>query len=177
MTTLWPCVRDMSNLFTTWSLITQLVYRTATARLAVGTTFHHGKLETLSISGNSWDTWVDNLCVFSVPRGFPVLESISSAIKSVPPNKSAYRITQIFNVEHQDHVYFQRSQNESGPTWKLDNANCFAQSDKIKKLHEKLAGLSLFTQHFCMPCFVFAKAVFLYCKIGNDLHISDLRDE
>ena len=60
---------------------------------------------------------------------------------------------------------------------KMDSANCFAQTDKIKKLHEKLASLSLFTQHFCMPCFVFAKAVFLYCKIGNDLHISDLRDE
>jgi len=39
-----PFVPDKSNLFTIWSLIPQSVHRTATARLAVSTTFHHGNI-------------------------------------------------------------------------------------------------------------------------------------
>jgi len=37
--TSWPFVPDNSNLFTIWPLIPQPIYRTATARLAVDTTF------------------------------------------------------------------------------------------------------------------------------------------
>ena len=68
------------------STIPQPIHRTATARLAVDTIF---TMET-SISRNLWGTWLDDLCVFSVPRRFSVLSSISSAINSVPPNKSIY---------------------------------------------------------------------------------------
>jgi len=41
------CARQ-ENLFTAWSLIPQPVHRTATARLAVGTTFQYGNLVNLS---------------------------------------------------------------------------------------------------------------------------------
>ena len=60
---------------------------TVTAHLAVDTTF---TMKT-SISRNLWGTWLDNFYVFSVPqRFFSVLASISSAINSVPRNKSIY---------------------------------------------------------------------------------------
>jgi len=39
---------DKSKLFATWSLISQPIHRIATARLAVGTTFHHGNIVNLS---------------------------------------------------------------------------------------------------------------------------------
>jgi len=42
-----PFVPDNSNLFTILSLTLQPIQRTATARLAVGTTFHHGNLVNL----------------------------------------------------------------------------------------------------------------------------------
>ena len=77
-----------------WPLIPQPIHRTATARLAVDTIF---TMET-SISCNLWGTWLDNLCVFSVPqRFFFVLARISSAINSAPPNKSIYLSILIWN--------------------------------------------------------------------------------
>jgi len=42
--TSWPFVPDKSNLFIIWSVIPQPIHRSATARLAVGTTFHYGSL-------------------------------------------------------------------------------------------------------------------------------------
>jgi len=73
--------------FCNWPLIPQPIHRTATARLAVDTTF---TLET-SISRNLWDTWLDNLCVFSVPRRF-VLLYLAQLIQYRQINLSIYLV-------------------------------------------------------------------------------------
>jgi len=62
-----PFVPDKSNLFTIWSLIPQSVHRTATARLAVSTTFHHGNICQYQLI---YGTCLDNNYVFPVPRRF-----------------------------------------------------------------------------------------------------------
>jgi len=76
------------NLFTIWSLILQRAHRTATARLAVGTTFHYGTLVNLSYLCSP-----DHITsMFFGTPAFPVVESrpTSGAMNSAPPNQSVY---------------------------------------------------------------------------------------